>query len=218
MVKSELLDQVCSVEHFFLEKSDFESQDLFCDQASLVECEQIHQEVCAEITFGGHCVKGADSLISKKPCCLGIRTADCLPIFIYDKKAKAVAAIHAGWRGLLKGVIKEAFAGIKKLGGNPADCLCAIGPHAMVCCYRVGEEVVSSFSKSGFLGRTAKSYGNDIFLDLTKIAKIQLQLLGVRQKCIDVINICTICNNRFFSYRRDGIVPNRANNIICHRG
>jgi polyphenol oxidase len=121
-------------------------------------------------------------------------TADCLPIVVASPNA--VAAVHAGWRGLESGVITRAVAALRELSGGVINA--AIGPGAGVCCYEVGEDLHRRFNAHCQDFRKGKN------LDLKAIARVQLMEAGVAR--IHDTEICTICGDPelSFSYRREG--------------
>jgi purine-nucleoside/S-methyl-5'-thioadenosine phosphorylase / adenosine deaminase len=119
-----------------------------------------------------------------------VLAADCLPVAIASEGA--VAMLHAGWRGLAAGVLEEGVRALRRLGGGePFSAL--IGPGAGACCYEVGEEVHAA------LAGAARPAGN---IDLRAIARERLLAAGVGD--IRDVAACTICDERFFSHRREG--------------
>lgn len=136
-----------------------------------------------------------------------VLTADCLPVALAAERA--VAVVHAGWRGLAAGVLEEGVAALRELGeAGPIEAV--VGPGAGVCCYEVGEEVHAAFDGLAGSGRQAgsgKQADSDKFrdgrkLDLRAIARDRLLDAGVAQ--VHDARACTICDERFFSYRREG--------------
>jgi polyphenol oxidase len=121
---------------------------------------------------------------------LMVLAADCLPVVLGTPGA--VVALHAGWRGLLAGVIEE---GVRVLGGpsGASDAVAVIGPGAGACCYEVGEEVHAAF---GGIHRKGSR------IDLKAIARERLLASGVAE--VRDLGLCTICDERFFSHRREG--------------
>ena len=117
-------------------------------------------------------------------------SADCLPIAIAATNGRpAVAAVHAGWRGLAEGVLDAAVAA---LGGGPLSAV--VGPAVGPCCYEVGPEVAALFDADLTRGR---------MLDLWSAAERALRLAGVER--VERVDLCTRCNPElFFSHRRDG--------------
>ncbi|HEX7291233.1 MAG TPA: polyphenol oxidase family protein [Conexibacter sp.] len=123
-------------------------------------------------------------------------TADCLPIALIAERA--VAMVHAGWRGLAAGVLEEGVAAVRELGGG-VEVRAAIGPGAGGCCYEVGPEVHAAFGRPAERGR----------IDLKAIARERLQATGVAE--VHDVGLCTICSDPalFFSHRRDRGVTGR---------
>jgi purine-nucleoside/S-methyl-5'-thioadenosine phosphorylase / adenosine deaminase len=119
-----------------------------------------------------------------------VLTADCLPVGLGCEGA--VAMLHAGWRGLADGVLEEGVRALREVGGRGA-IVAAIGPGAGVCCYEVGPEVHAAFAGRHREGRN---------IDLRAIARQRLLAAGVAQVC--EARACTICDERFFSHRREG--------------
>jgi polyphenol oxidase len=123
-----------------------------------------------------------------------VLTADCLPVAL--GATGAVAMVHAGWRGIAAGVLEEGVSAVRELGGED-DLVAIIGPGAGPCCYEVGEEVHAAF---GGAHRAQGPHTRNI--DLKAIARDKLLAVGVSE--VRDIARCTICDERFFSYRREG--------------
>ncbi len=142
---------------------------------------------------------------------LSISTADCTPVMLYDPVTKTVAGIHAGWRGTLAGIVKNTVAKMREhCNVTPADVLAFIGPSAGKCCYEVGEEVALKFSEEC----RGKKSGAKYLLDLKRANMIQLLENGVQESHIEVHSDCTIRNDLYHSYRRDGKASGRMHAII----
>lgn len=152
----------------------------------------------------------ADALIGHQAeVLLAVQTADCLPILLADRRTGAIAAVHAGWRGTLAGIVARTVEQMQQaFQTQPADLLAAIGPAIGPCCFEVGPEVVSLFSEawpdtqslvspppSGL--STGKAHFN-----LGLANRRQLRHAGLADSSIFESRLCTICHNdRFFSYR-----------------
>ena len=119
-----------------------------------------------------------------------VLTADCIPVALGAQGA--VAALHAGWRGLAAGVLEEGVRALREVGGQ-GEVVALVGPCAGACCYEVGEEVHTAFGGAHRNGR---------LIDLRAIAHERLLAAGVAQVCD--AEACTICDERFFSHRREG--------------
>jgi polyphenol oxidase len=132
-----------------------------------------------------------------------VLTADCLPVALGC--SGAVAMVHAGWRGLAAGILEEGVRAIEELGGV-GEVVAVIGPGAGVCCYEVGEEVHAAF---GGVHRVQSPPTRHI--DLKAIARERLLAAGVTD--VRDVDGCTICDERFFSYRREGARAGRQGGI-----
>lgn len=142
------------------------------------------------------CAGEGDALITDRPgVALSIRTADCLPILLADPEHRAVAAIHAGWRGTEQGIVGRTLDAMRSdFDTSPGQITAAIGPGIGACCYEVGEDVARRFGFAA-AGR----------IDLAAINREQLIRAGVPPSRIDTLGLCTYCDSaRFHSYRRDG--------------
>ncbi len=128
-----------------------------------------------------------------------VLAADCVPVVL--GVPGAVAAVHAGWRGLAAGVLQQGVAALRELAPQ-GEAVAAIGPCAGSCCYEVGEEVLSA------LGLPAPPSGaSKAKLDLRVAVRRRLSAAGV-ERVIDV-DCCTICNAQMFSHRREGAAAGR---------
>jgi YfiH family protein len=124
-----------------------------------------------------------------------VLTADCVPVVLGAEGA--VAALHAGWRGLAAGVLEEGVRALREVGGG-GDVKAIVGPCAGACCYEVGEEVHGAF---GGIHR----WGDKI--DLRAIA--HERLVAAEVASVGDLEACTICDERYFSYRREGASAGR---------
>jgi YfiH family protein len=146
-------------------------------------------------------------ITNKKRVALGISTADCLPILMIDRSKKVIGAVHAGWRGVWRGVVQRAARTmIEAFDSSPGDILAGIGPGIGPCCYEVGTEVVSLFQNSSDTPQEfIQERGGKTYLDLSRAAQLELNQVGIPPENIETIPLCTACReDLFFSYRRDG--------------
>lgn len=125
-------------------------------------------------------------------------SADCLPVAVVGEGA--VAMLHAGWRGLAAGVLEEGVNAVGELGG-PGPLSAIIGPGAGPCCYEVGPEVHEALSVPR----------EETHIDLPSVARSRLLAAGVED--VQVVELCTICNPRFYSHRREGARAGRQAGI-----
>lgn len=149
---------------------------------------------------------------------LGVKTADCVPVVLGDSRTGACAAVHAGWRGTLAGIVKHALARMsEEFGTRPEDVRAAIGPAALACCYEVGPEVVEAF-RAGVSNAdalfTPTSEGRAL-VDLHRANLEQLTESGVSPGRVHALPLCTICRPEdFFSYRRDKKLHGRTGRLL----
>jgi len=146
-----------------------------------------------------------DAIITNRPgIILTVTTADCVPVLVFDAENKVIAAVHSGWRGTVKQILRKTVEKMQTVfGSKPQDLYAAIGPSIGVCCYQVGPDVeeaaIRSFGNRDFL----EYRETGIYFDLWAANRFQLLELGVSPAHIDILNICTSCNNdRFYSARR----------------
>jgi YfiH family protein len=170
----------------------------------MIGMEQIHSNNVVRVSKidDGTIIKGCDALISDDPeVILSVRVADCLPISVVDKKSHSFGIIHAGWRGLhTKIIIKTIEKMVKDYSSSPVDLMVTIGPHICQKHYEVKGDVSSKFVI--FPGSIFKESGKD-FLDLAKVAELQLIGAGVKRENIQIDKRCTFEDKNLFSYRRD---------------
>jgi YfiH family protein len=151
----------------------------------------------------------ADALLTHlpgKP--IGIFTADCLPILVYDPRLKVIGAIHAGRMGSAQSIIlKVVREMVLVYGSRPAELVMGIGPAIGGCCYEVGEDCIQPFKelfpdeKGLFRSGLSDSY----FLDLVAVNKVEGVKAGLLPENIFSMNLCTCCSTRnLYSYRREG--------------
>lgn len=210
-VQSQLLSALDGVVHGFSDRSvgtnisEIESRFNLDIVAQLKQVHSGDVLVVDSIENHDNLTEGDALVTDLKTIGVGVRTADCVPILIVDSKKSIVAAVHAGWRGTWSQIATNAVTLIEnKYGIDPSDLNVAIGPSIKKCCYEVGEDVASLFSKKfedsdQYLFQTERS---KYFLDLSIANRLALHKAGVSE--IDVVNICTKCNPDFYSYRREG--------------
>jgi len=138
---------------------------------------------------------------------LTVLTADCLPILLFDRAKKVIAAVHAGWRGTVAGIAEKAVNTMTSaFGSSPGDIAAALGPCIGKCCYEVGAEVIDA-ARSAFAFAddyiTVKT-GTSGMLDLAGLNRGALITAGLSPDAIGSADLCTYCHgDLFFSYRRE---------------
>ena len=179
------------------------------------------------------------SMTNRSGLLLAIQTADCVPILLVDPKKRAVAAVHAGWRGTLQRILTKTVGRMHmQFGSEAGDLLAAIGPSIGACCYEVGTEVASAFAakfanaadwfdelRTGdepnplqWLNMMPPGHQpppKKVLLDLRKANRAQLLESGVRAENIFVSDLCTFCRkDLLFSYRKEGAQSGRLMAVI----
>jgi len=136
---------------------------------------------------------------------LGVTVADCVPVFFSDRKHHAIGIAHAGWRGVIAGVLENTIAAmIREYDSSPTDLRAYIGPHIRSCHFEVGSDVAERFPTDCRVVRDGK-----IFVDLGRACLERLTAAGVGRQDIGISDKCTFdAEARFFSFRRDRpVVP-----------
>ena len=157
-------------------------------------------------------IVNADASYSKKiGTVCGILTADCLPVFVSNKKGTSIGIAHAGWRGLVGGIIESL---IESLNCNRGDLIVHLGPSISQSLYEVGLEIKSQFISKDNSFESCFSFENDkYYLDLYRAAKVVLKSYGITS--ISGGDRCTFKEaGEYFSYRRDGEFSGRMAHLI----
>jgi YfiH family protein len=200
VLHSSLLSDLAWVDHGFGTRNDA------LPQQNMASLKQIHSAVVWVAEQPG-CAGEGDALVTGQPGVpVSIRTADCYPILLADERNRAVAAVHAGWRGTAARIVAETILQMHaRFGTDARDLRAAIGPGIGACCYGVGAEVARQFGLEE-AGR----------IDLAEMNHRQLVQAGVFEGHIDVLGGCTKCDaRRFHSFRRD---QERAGRMISFIG
>lgn len=197
---------------------------------ALVTMKQIHSAVIHPFSaVPEKTCSGDASMTNRTGLLLGVQTADCVPILLVDTKKRAVAAVHAGWRGTLRRIVEKTVGRMRfEFGSRPEDVIAAIGPSIGPCCYEVGAEFVTKFTaqfadadeyfdepRSGeepnplqWLNMAPPGHQpppKNVRLDLRKANRSQLLAAGLRAQNIFDSGLCTGCRtDLFFSYRKEG--------------
>jgi YfiH family protein len=167
----------------------------------------LDRAVGAGETFSGEW----DALVTNQPDVLvTVRTADCVPVLIHDPVRRVVAAVHAGWRGAVAGIVPRTLSLMQRRFRCEAPSLrVGIGPSVGPCCYEVDAPVLEQLRESCPEWRTmARETGpGKALLDLRALVGFQARHAGVAPEAIRSVNVCTVCHPElFYSYRREGKV------------
>ena len=157
-------------------------------------------------------LEGVDALMTNlSGVCIGVSTADCIPILLYDKEKHAVCAIHAGWRGTVKRiVIKAVEAMTVAYGTNPKQLTAQIGPGISLDSFEVGDEVYEAFVKEGFEMSAISLKKEKWHINLPECNRLQLIASGLAPQNVNVSTVCTYKQaDDYFSARRLGINSGR---------
>jgi YfiH family protein len=148
---------------------------------------------------------------------IGIMAADCLPVVLVDRVTQVVAVVHAGWRGSLQSVGSVVVKALSKAHGtNPADLLVFFGPSAHVCCYQVGPEFADSIDRGEYTDGVLEERCGSFFLNVPRLMSHQLTASGVPAQSISAqYAVCAMCDERFYSHRRDGEHGGRQMTVVC---
>lgn len=170
-------------------------------------------------------LEGVDALVTALPgCAIGVRTADCVPILLYDPQRRVVAAIHSGWKGTVQRISqKTLFLMKQEFGCRPEDIRAALGPAIGPASFQVGEEVVQFFKEQNFPlddiwtfrpGHSDVPMADGHHIDLFKANRWLLEETGVPAACIQVAGIDTYTDPTFFSARNEGLDCGRTISFI----
>jgi YfiH family protein len=155
---------------------------------------------------------GIDALMTNEAgVCIGVSTADCIPVLLYDPIRRASCAIHAGWRGTVQRIAEKAVGRMTETyGTNPKDIIAQIGPGIHLESFEVGDEVYEAFEKAGFpMEQISKRY-EKWHIDLPECNRLQLVAAGIPEAQIAVSPVCTFQqSDTFFSARRLSIHSGR---------
>jgi YfiH family protein len=173
-------------------------------QPGLASLHQIHSDICLYVTGGSGRVGEGDALMTDVPGVrVGVRTADCIPILLVDPTCRAVAAVHAGWRGTAQNICSKTVAAMgRQFGSRPEELLGAVGPGIGPCCYEVGPEVAVRFRD---LFPERDDLDRPAHLDLPLANRRQLLAAGLQPEHVWLARLCTFCSgDEFHSWRREG--------------
>ena len=170
-------------------------------------------------------LEGVDALVTDLPgVAIGVRTADCIPVLLYDPVHRAVGAAHSGWRGTVNMIVKKTVLEMCRLfGSRPDDIRAVIGPGIGYDSFQVGDDVALVFKESGFpidrvwSFRGARKEGTmegGHHIDLKGCVRFSLEECGVPLVNITVLDIDTYTDSNYYSARREGISCGRNINAI----
>ena len=159
-----------------------------------------------------------DALVSAAPrLACGVRSADCVPVLIADRKSGAVGAAHAGWRGAVQGIVTSAVTALRELSPD-ADLIAAIGPHISLAAFEVSDDVAEAILAASRDPNIVDRTPEKPHVDLRRMLRAELLSQGLDPGSIDDVWGCTVLEPaRFFSFRRDGKASGRHLSAIVPR-
>lgn len=197
------------------------AETLGADAKRMVIPHQVHGTECRQIAeeffslpdnIRTMVLEGVDAVMTDvAEACIGVSTADCIPVLLYDEAHHACAAIHAGWRGTVKRIVAKTIMDMRHAyGTHPAELRAVIGPGISVKNFEVGQEVYDAFAQAAFDMDKIAEFHSKWHINLPLCNRLQLVENGVQADHIEDAGICTYDQNgRFFSARRQGIDSGR---------
>ena len=181
------------------------------DPDHLVVNRQVHGNRIVQVTDDFGESEGDGLITDRSGVLLGVTVADCVPVLLFDPEHRAVGAIHSGWRGtasevLLRGIERM----IEDFGTRPEDLRVWVGPSAGACCYEVGSEVAERFDAAA----SREIGGGKYLFDNRGMILAQLRAARVPSDSIEVDIRCTICDERFHSWRREASASGRMVAVV----
>ena len=199
---SKKLADVDFIQHGFYDKTDSGT----VENPFLMN--QVHSVDTCFVTSETPKTPSVDALITTQPgILLTVKTADCAPILMVDPKQKIIAAVHAGWKGAVQGIIENTVLQMMRTGANPDQMIAAVGPHLMQQSFEVQPDFRALFPV------TEQHFFHEGHFDFTGYVVHRLNRAGIRQ--IDVIDTDTFTSDRCYSYRREPNNPGREYSVIA---
>ncbi len=176
----------------------------------IINVRQVHGDQVRRVSRIDHTLQEADALITDlTDVAIAIRTADCVPIFLYDPGSESIGLVHAGWRGTREGIVTKTIdAMVEAYGSDVGQIRVMLGPHIRRDQYEVSKDFVEYFP-----GATVVTEGR-VYLDLARANSQQLLARGVQAEKIFDCGICTFADMRYDSYRRQGTEAGRMLSLM----
>lgn len=197
-------------EDYFVKELPKVLEHIELDYSSINVTRQVHSNNIAHVNGNGNGNGGVnfydetDGLIGGHGDVLVIKSADCLPVIVYDGVNTRIAAVHSGWKGTANSIVKEAITKMLSLGSSAADLKIYVGPHIQKTSFEVMDDVKNVFEKNfSYEGIIEKKDETHYLIDLGRVVKLDAMSLGVKEENIYVSCLDTVTDERFHSYRRD---------------
>ncbi|MCX8027142.1 MAG: peptidoglycan editing factor PgeF [Thermodesulfovibrionales bacterium] len=159
----------------------------------------------------------ADAVVTnKKNLFIGVKTADCVPIIIFDEVSQSIGVIHAGWRGTSQGIVKKTIKMMTThYGASSENIQMIFCPSIGRCCYEIDKDVFIKIMSVTPEGSIWTKKGKKYFIDLQEANMLQATETGIKRENVNIIKECTYClSNKYHSYRRDGMAAGRQFSVI----
>ncbi len=203
-IQSSLLSKVPGLVHGFGTREEPVFHELLPAWNALKPSwKQVHKADVAHVLAANENCGEVDALWTREAGLpIAVVTADCVPILLAKKDGKAIAAVHAGWRGTRAHILSVLWEKLRAHGEWPSEWVAAVGPAIGPCCYEVSEEIAQDFENE------FSSFGEKLavprhrILDLPAINAKELEQIGMSE--VELLRHCTRCNEAFHSYRREG--------------
>lgn len=188
------------------------------DHKDLVLMKQIHGNKVKVVgdSDKGKVLEGVDGLVTnERGLVLGVKVADCLPVLLFAPQQNIIGLAHAGWKGVIRGIVPNVLKKMLELGAEPKEIIAGIGPHIGGCCFTAFPKRAQIFrQKFGDLPGMLYEERGELHLDLVAPVINQLENMGVQRGNIDIALTCTSCQNeKFFSFRKEK-TPQRMLGVI----
>lgn len=192
-------------EDYFVNELPKVLKDIGLDYGSINVTRQVHSNnIAIAHDHGINFYDDTDGLIGAKGDVLVIKSADCLPVIVYDCINKRIAAVHSGWKGTANSIVKEAIQKMMGLGSRAEDLKIYVGPHIQKNSFEVMDDVKDVFEKNfSYEDIIFKKDETHYLIDLGQVVKCDAMSLGVKEENIYISSVDTVTDQHFHSYRRD---------------
>ncbi len=194
-------------------------QQLGRPDAAWISLKQVHGADIVQVTGRAGRMIEADGLLTRDPdVVIAVLAADCVPIILADSKNRVIAAVHAGWKGTQSRIVAHMVARLGQLDIPPKQLYAALGPAIGPCCFEIRDDVAKklrdAYPDATDAVQSTPGHTDDpkSYADLWSLNRSALMQAGIPGEQIDTLRVCTVCNEEFFSYRREGKL------IGCHAG
>lgn len=175
---------------------------------SLLTMDQVHGAMVTDTTGmdTSYEFPKTDGLVRKDTSCfLGVRVADCVPIFAVDPKGKVFGVCHAGWKGVQAKIVVRLLSAMAKIGADRAHIRLFVGPHICSSCYAVAKDRAEKFQSAYKNGVVRQTSDGKYFLDLAKAIRMDCLSEGIPEDHMEASEICTSCGRwASYSFRKNG--------------